>query len=182
MNSHCAVLVIDMQLVAFDGEVTPPIVDGDRVLAAVKTLIDAARAASSNIVFVQTSALSGRPYARDVHGWHIHPELNQQPTDSVVFKQHSSGFDGTNLQEVLVALEIDTLIACGIWREHCVTNTAADALALGYRVVVAADAHGTVAATAAAASTVVEQCNVRLAQQGGCIMPVSELSIALGAA
>ena len=73
MKTSYALLVIDMQLVAFDGKITLPIVDGSRLLDRVSTLVDVCRVEEIPIIYLQTCALSGQPYARDAHGWEIHP-------------------------------------------------------------------------------------------------------------
>ena len=79
MNSKkCALLVIDMQLVAFDGKITPAIPNGGELLGTVLELIRSCRSARVPVVYVQTSALSGQPYAKDRHGWEIHPQIAPQ--------------------------------------------------------------------------------------------------------
>ena len=64
-----ALLVIDMQLVAFDGQITPPINAGDVVLANVARAISNCRAQEIAVVYVQTCAVKGQPYAQDQPGW-----------------------------------------------------------------------------------------------------------------
>lgn len=174
-DGSSALLVIDMQLVAFDGTVTPPIVDGTRLLESVSTLIDGCRSKGTHIIYLQTSATAGNAYARDVHGWEIHPRISPHGEDRVVIKQNSSGFDGTTLLEALTGLGIGTVLVCGIWSEHCVANTCLDALRSGFLTVVAGDGHGTVAATVDEARRVVCQQNHRLKEAGASICTVSEL-------
>lgn len=175
-NSSHALLVIDMQLVAFDGEVIPPVSDGTRLLADVSKLVRLCRRQGMPIVYAQTSAAPGHPYARDVHGWEIHPRLEPQPDDRVVLKPRSSAFDDTDLADVLRDLGVTTIITCGVWSEFCVTNTSLDATRLGYRVLVAADAHGTVASSVAAARSVVERQNHRLSKQGLTVLTIDDLT------
>ena len=154
-----ALLIIDMQLVAFDGQVTPAIIDGDSVVNATVQLLAVCRRAGLHIIYIQTRAISGQPYAEDVHGWQIHPDLTVLDTDTLVYKQDSSGFAGTNLHDVLSGLEVRSFIACGIWSQFCVANTAKDGLALGYEVYLAADAHGTVADSESEARAIVAEQN-----------------------
>lgn len=45
-----------------------------------------------------------------------------------------SGFDGTNLAELLTSDGIDTLYVCGIATDYCVKATVLDALRLGFKV------------------------------------------------
>jgi nicotinamidase/pyrazinamidase len=51
-----------------------------------------------------------------------------------------SGFDGTNLDAALRALRVRRLLVAGLATEHCVLRTVADALSLGYRVLLLRDA------------------------------------------
>ena len=175
MTGNAALLVIDMQEVAFDGRVTPPIVDGDSLLRTVARLIEGWRAANRPIVYVQTSAAPGQPYARDVHGWRIHPDVAPVGDDIVVTKRHSSGFDGTDLAGVLERLGVTGVITCGIWSQFCVANTSRDAAGLGLNVWVAADGHGTVAPTAAEAARIVSGTNAQLEHAGISALPVERL-------
>ena len=170
-----ALIVVDMQLVAFDGKATPPITNGAQVLEAVAGLIRRSRDNRLPVVYVQTCAASGRAYARDFHGWEIHPRLARRRDDPVVYKSHSSGFTDTDLQEVLRQIGAHTLIVCGIWSEYCVANTCRDALRLGFGVCLAADAPGTVADSREAARATVERQNRELAQSGVAVRGVDDL-------
>ena len=164
-----------MQLVAFDGHVTPPITNGARLLDNISKLIDICRTNTIQLVFIQTCAISGQPYAKDVHGWEIHPQLAPQAEDRIVYKQNSSGFENTNLKEVLDGLGVNTLIICGIWSEFCVVNTGMDAAELGFEVYVAADGHGTVSNDQKAVNDIVARQNDRLSQQDISVLTISEL-------
>ena len=177
-----ALLVIDMQLVAFDGKITPPISNGTQLLKSVSGLIEFCRSIEIPIVYLQTCALSGQPYARDTHGWEIHPELGLQANDTVVHKVQSSGFEGTDLQDVLTALGVNTLISCGTWSEYCVTATSRDAIDLGYRVLVAADGHGTAAASHDEARETVAKQNKELTQHDALVIDIAGIKSMLVAA
>ncbi len=178
-NDRYALLVIDMQLVAFDGKITPPIVHGSQVLDSTAELIDISRANGIPVVYLQTCALSGMPYAKDVHGWEIHPRLSPAAADRVVYKVQSNGFEDTELQEVLTQIGVDALITCGIWSEYCVTATSKAALELGYRVCVATDAHGTVADSEDNAREIVTRQNNELVQCGALSLDVKSIATEL---
>ena len=60
-KENYALLVIDMQLVAFDGKITPPIAHGSQLLCKVSTLIENCRSEDIPVIYLQTCALSGRP-------------------------------------------------------------------------------------------------------------------------
>jgi len=175
MTTTSALIVIDMQLVAFDGQVTPPITNGARLLERVSRLIEMCRTNAIQLVYVQTCAVSGQPYARDVHGWKIHPQLAPLAEDRVIYKRNSSAFDNTDLQQVLDGLGVRTLMVCGIWSEFCVVNTSMDAAKLGFEVYVAADGHGTVSKSKEAANNIVARQNERISQLDISVLAISEL-------
>lgn len=168
-------LVIDMQTVAFDGKITPPIANGKRLLCRVADLIRNCRENGIRIVYVQTCAASGQPYSREAHGWDIHPLVLPQKGDTTVFKPLSSGFDGTDLEDVLDRMEAETLITCGIWSEHCLANTSRDARELGFEVVVAADAHGTVAESESEADERVSSVNLEMSASGIRVLSIGRI-------
>jgi len=176
MSNNEALLVIDTQLVAFDGEITPPVQNGPQLLDKVEALIATCRAANLQIIYLQTTARLGQPYAQDVHGWEIHPRLAPQPNDTIVYKVNSDGFDNTKLAHELKKLEVNKLITCGIWSEYCVTRTSLSAIERGLQVTVAADAHGTVAQTPSIAQAVVEEQNGILLQSNANLSTSQEIS------
>ncbi len=176
MNYERILMVIDMQLCAFDGKITPPICEGQAVLENTAKLINQCRNARIPIVYIQTCAVSGRPYAKDAHGWEIHPLLTPRDGDLTFYKQWSSAFDRTDLAEQLQKLGVSQIIACGIWSEYCLANTAMDAAELGIDVCIAADAHGTVAADDGAAQEIVRAQNDRLAGQAMQVLPVAKIA------
>ena len=145
MQSTSRLLVIDMQVCAFDSQITPPIDERAKLLDKVAELIQVFRRLKLHIIFIQTCALSGQPYAKDTHGWEIHSRMKIGDEDKSVHKAQSNAFKNTKLQEVLSSLHITGLVTCGIWSEYCVTNTTIAALEQGYQTCIASDAHSTVA-------------------------------------
>lgn len=59
--------------------------------------------------------------------------------DRVIVKHCYSGFYGTRLEEVLTALQVDTLIFTGVQTNVCVESTLRDAHSRGFYVVIAED-------------------------------------------
>ena len=175
MNEYDALLIIDMQLVAFDGEITPPIQGGDQVLARSAELIDGCRTAGLSVIYIQTRAISGQPYAEDSHGWDIHPMVTPKPTDTVVYKVMSDGFEDTLLANVLQETNAKGLVTCGIWSEYCVASTSTTAIQKGYKVLVASDAHGTVADSSEQATATVNEQNRLLEKRGAAVLTVHEI-------
>jgi nicotinamidase-related amidase len=69
----------------------------------------------------------------------IHPELTPQPGDVVVTKQRVSAFTATNLDMILRANHIETLLLTGILTQGVVLSTLRQASDMDYRAVVVAD-------------------------------------------
>ncbi len=69
-------------------------------------------------------------------GAEIVDELKPEKDDYVIKKTTYSGFHGTDLDELLKKLSVDTVCICGVAMNICVHYTAADARMNGYNVVV----------------------------------------------
>ncbi len=75
-------------------------------------------------------------------GAELHPALEHRRVDVVVDKGQDretegySGFEGTNLEQILRDHGIEEIAICGLATDYCVKNTALDALRAGYGVLV----------------------------------------------
>lgn len=69
----------------------------------------------------------------------IHPELGPEAGDIVVVKHRVSAFAGTDLELILRAKQIDTIVLLGISTSGVVLSTLLEASDADYRVVVVAD-------------------------------------------
>ena len=75
-------------------------------------------------------------------GAQLHPALDQSHVDVIVDKGRAvdtdgySGFEGTNLQELLRERGITNVTVVGLATDYCVKNTALDALRAGFQVTV----------------------------------------------
>ena len=75
-------------------------------------------------------------------GARLHPELDAAAVDAIVDKGQDpgtdgySGFDGTNLAELLRERGIDQVTVVGLATDYCVKNTALEALQAGFAVTV----------------------------------------------
>ncbi|MEY2908027.1 MAG: hypothetical protein RLZZ602_550 [Pseudomonadota bacterium] len=78
----------------------------------------------------------------DSHWVAFDKRLPITPDDFVVEKTHASGFHGTNLNEQLRALDVDSVVVTGLTTSGCVRATAVDALQYNYKVVVPIEAVG----------------------------------------
>lgn len=89
-----------------------------------------------------TTAPDGTPsrvLIRDTWNTAILPELTPQPGDIVVSKHRFSGFYGANLDAILRAAGINTLVFTGCTTGVCVESTVRDAFFRDYRSLVLAD-------------------------------------------
>lgn len=76
----------------------------------------------------------------------LHPSLEAERIDVIVDKGQSvdtdgySGFDGTELEELLRERDIDRVVVGGLATDYCVLNTVLDARERGFVVTVVTDA------------------------------------------
>ncbi|MCC0805008.1 cysteine hydrolase [Methylobacterium sp. W2] len=82
----------------------------------------------------------GRILIRGEPGHDIIPALAPQDGEPVIDKPGKGAFYATELADVLAALNIATLLVCGVTTEVCVHTTVREANDRGYRCVVVADA------------------------------------------
>jgi len=151
-----ALLVIDMQKFFLEPGSPTFTCGGLAILATVKRLIDAFRAAGRPVV-----------YSRHVHkadgsdagimGWwwegmciegspesEVHDDIAPRADERVIFKHRYSAFYNTGLETVLRCLKVEDLVVSGIMTNLCCESTARDAYYRDYRVFFPADATGSV--------------------------------------
>jgi len=135
-----ALLIIDVQSDLCSGDYA--CFDIDNVLQRINDMSQAARAAGVPVVLVQHED-DDLQYGSD--GWRLEPRLQVEPTDLRIRKTTPDSFLRTDLQERLQSRGIDHLVICGLQSDYCVDTTTRRALAQGYAVTLASDAHSTVA-------------------------------------
>ncbi len=128
----------------------------DQPIAISRHVISAARAAGVPVVYTRVAfrpdLVDGGLFVQKVpslrwlqHGsrWvEIDDRVKPEPDDYILTKRHSSAFIGTELQQVLQTMGVDTIISVGCSTSGCVRQTAVDANAYGFRSVVVSDAVG----------------------------------------
>lgn len=132
------------------------------MLATIQRLVTRARAAATPVIYLQHCDAAYPPLTKGAPGWQIHADVAPLPDELVIEKTASDGFYQTGLQAELDRLAIARLIICGLQTEFCVDATCRAAFSRGFEVVLAADAHSTTDAIAAAA-VVVRHHNYALA-------------------
>ena len=137
MSTTTALLVIDVQVGLIAGE--NPVYQADTILERIAGLIAAARAAGKPVIFVQDKDVGGVGTPE----WQIHQAIAPRPADLAVRKAWSDSFYATTLGVELQARGVSQLVIVGMKTDVCVTMTSLRAVALGYDVTLAADAHTT---------------------------------------
>ncbi|UVM07231.1 isochorismatase family cysteine hydrolase [Pseudomonas laurylsulfatiphila] len=151
MNNNNALLIIDMQ--QEDGFVLENV---DRVLAHTAALLDTARHQRMPVIYTRhinqadgSDLPHGEPLAADggpggyragTRQVEIIESLTPQSGELIIDKGRYSAFHRTDLDARLRAMEVDTLIVCGVLTDVCVLTSVFDAFALGYRVRLVSDA------------------------------------------
>ncbi|WDZ75157.1 isochorismatase family protein [Ensifer adhaerens] len=134
-----ALVVVDVQRAFICGpEAVPGHVDLQR---AVGLLLKRARAAGVPVIFLQNDGPEGASDEPETDGWQLFFPAEERET--VVRKLKDDGFDGTNLEDLLREREIETIAICGMLSEMCLAATARTAMAKGFTVILANDAHAT---------------------------------------
>lgn len=132
---NTALLVVDVQ-----NGVVGEAFDRDRVVAYVATLVDRARTAGVDVVWVQHNSddlvAGGEP-------WHYVPELKRDDSEALVQKRYPDSFEETDLESVLAARGIGRLFVCGAQTDECIRSTLHGAVVRGYDAVLVGDAHTT---------------------------------------
>ncbi len=133
--------------------------DGERLLAsfrerhpALRRTLEEARARGMPIVYANDDVgtwTSDAPelVRRAIEGGKagdLVAEVAPREDEAVVLKPRYSGFDATPLETLLREREVDELVVAGTATEMCVFQTVTDALRLGFRAAVQADACATV--------------------------------------
>ncbi|SFV16495.1 cysteine hydrolase family protein [Pseudoduganella namucuonensis] len=137
-----ALLVIDFQNEYFSGKM--PIPDGMRALRNAQRLVAHADRTGLPVFHVQHLAPPGGPvFAEGSDAAEFHSELQPAPRHTVVKKSEVSAFRGTDLDALLKAAGVKTVLIAGLMTHACVSGAARDAVPLGYAAIVLEDACAT---------------------------------------
>jgi nicotinamidase-related amidase len=130
-----ALLVIDVQ-----NDVVGGAHERDNVVANIAALVDKARAAAVDVVWVQHS---NDEMPRDSEGWKLVPELARRDSEPLVHKTYGDSFEETDLESVLAARGVGRLVVAGAQTDECIRSTLHGAIARGYDATLVGDAHTT---------------------------------------
>ena len=132
---NAALLVIDVQ-----NGVVAEAYDRDTVVANIGALVDKARAAAVEVVWIQHNS---DELVRDTEAWRYVPELVRRESEPLVQKAYGDSFEATDLESVLAARGIGRLFVAGAQTDACIRSTLHGALARGYDATLVDDAHTT---------------------------------------
>ena len=147
-----ALLVMDFQAAIVEGFAA----DNDALLARTASLIDVARRAGMKVIYVVVGFRPGYPevsprnqsfgairqtsrFLEGAAGTEVHAAVAPKPGEVVVTKHRVSAFAGTDLDMILRANGIETLVLAGIATSGVVLSTIRQAADADYKVVVVAD-------------------------------------------
>ena len=132
---NTALLVIDVQNGVVGGAY-----DRDSIVANIATLIDKARAAGADVVWIQHNS---DELPRDSERWQFVPELVRRDPEPLVQKEYGDAFEDTELEAVLAERGIGRLLVSGAQTDECIRSTLHGAIARGYDATLVGDAHTT---------------------------------------
>lgn len=132
---NTALLLIDVQ-----NGVVADAYDRDTVVANVAALVDKARAAEVEVVWVQHQS---EDLARDSESWQLVPELARLESEPLVHKRFGDSFEDTDLESVLAGRAIGSLVVAGAQTDECIRSTLHGAIVRGYDALLVEDAHTT---------------------------------------
>jgi nicotinamidase-related amidase len=152
-----ALVVLDIQKIILEGSAGPPsAAEKEAFLARNARLIASARAAGTRVIYVRNGFRRGYPevsgrnksfasirqtdrFPDDGDGSRIHPAVAPHADDVVITKHRVSAFFGTELDMILRANGIETLILAGIATSRVVLSTLRYAADADYGIIVAHD-------------------------------------------
>jgi nicotinamidase-related amidase len=174
-----ALLIIDVQQALCTGEEAA--FDSDRVIERINAVAEKARAARAPVVLIQHEEDRG-PLQFDTDDWQLAQGLVTSPGDLRIRKTTPDSFHRTDLIQRLQEREISRLVICGLQSDFCVDTTTRRALALGYEVVLVADAHSTVDNEVLSAAQITAHHNATLANmtsfgKRAVVVPAAEVQI-----
>jgi nicotinamidase-related amidase len=132
---NAGLLVIDVQNGVVGGAH-----ERDAVVANIGSVVDKARAAGVDVVWVQHNS---DDLQRDSEAWQIVPELDRGDAEPIVQKAYADSFEETGLEAVLAERGIGRLFVSGAQTDECIRSTLHGAIVRGYDATLVSDAHTT---------------------------------------
>lgn len=154
ISKNSALLVMDFQTIILNNFLPQEI--AGKVIRNTASLIAAARAAAVPVIYISVGFRKGYPevsknntifssikengmFKADNESTAIHPEVAPAENEAVIVKRRVGAFSFTELEMILRAQGIETLILTGVTTSGVVLSTVGQAFDLDYRLVVAGD-------------------------------------------
>lgn len=154
INKNSALLVMDFQTIILNNFLPQEI--AGNVIRNTASLIAAARAAAVPVIYISVGFRKGYPevsknntifssikengmFMADNESTAIHPEVAPAENEAVIVKRRVGAFSFTELEMILRAQGIETLILTGVTTSGVVLSTVGQAFDLDYRLVVVGD-------------------------------------------
>jgi nicotinamidase-related amidase len=167
-QNKVALLVIDVQKGLF--EKSTPIYKSEELLQNITWLIDRAHGNGVPVFYIQHS--DSRVLVKGTPEWQLHSLLRPLSVDQIIHKQHGNAFEKTILGESLQSRNITTLVITGLVTHGCVRATCIGAMQLGYKVILAKDAHSSYSKQAA---SLIDEWNQKLSEEKVELKSTSEI-------
>jgi nicotinamidase-related amidase len=132
---NTALLITDVQ-----NGVVREAYDRDGVVANIGTLLDKARAAGVDVVWIQHT---GDDLPRGSEQWEYVPELVRTDGEPLVEKTYADAFEDTDLEPVLASRRVGRVFVVGAQTDECIRATLHGAIVRGYDATLVGDAHTT---------------------------------------
>ncbi len=174
-KSPFALIVTDLQTGMLDGVKEPPLDDHHRLLANARALIAWARGCGAPVAFIRHDGRAGDSLAPGEPGWLVHKSLGQGPDEPTFSKSVGDAFSQPALETWLRERAIGDVVLLGAQTNECVQATVTGALARGFNVTVAADAHGTWDWDGETAPQIIARHNGMFADAGAKVLTTAEL-------
>lgn len=154
--ARSAVVVVDMQKVFCEPDGALYVKHTASIIEPIQTLTEAARSAGLPVVYLRhivrgDGSDTGRMrdlypnvdqiLARSEPDVEVIDALKPHPGDIVIDKLFYSGFHNTDLDTVLRARDVDTIIVCGTVTNVCCETTIRDGVHREYKVIALSDAN-----------------------------------------
>ncbi|QCR31284.1 cysteine hydrolase family protein [Lysinibacillus sp. SGAir0095] len=135
-----ALVIIDAQQALIDGnEVEKGVVEKERLIKNINTVIEKALEKKITIVFIRDVDVS----KGEGPGFQVHEDINV-PSHAVTFnKAATNSFYGTPLKDYLKERDIQHLVLMGCKTEYCIDTAVRTATVNGFDVTLVGDAHST---------------------------------------
>ncbi|CAL9407582.1 hypothetical protein SUDANB121_01600 [Nocardiopsis dassonvillei] len=162
---------VDVQDNFLEGREAVP--DAGPLRAELAALLDRARSTGTPVVHILNDGAAGEPDEPFTEGWQ--PTFPAREDEPVFRKTGPDAFTSPGAAEALALTGARGLVLAGFQSEYCISATGRRALGEGYRVVLAAGAHGTFpgeGATAAERALAVER---KLESEGIEVSPARDI-------